>query len=86
MLQQVKGKTKVVFSTHILSDVERICGRISVLNNGKLAMSGTIPELKARHKRDSLLIEFSSVSDKKMFVSDPQIVPLLKDATQTDVE
>lgn len=36
-----KGKT-VFFSSHILSDVEKLCDRISVLNNGHLLFSGVI--------------------------------------------
>lgn len=84
ILQQVKGKTTVIFSTHILSDVERICDRISVLYKGKIAITGTLTELKAQHKRDSLLIEFASASDKQQFVQIPQVAPLLKDAEHTD--
>lgn len=84
ILQQVKGKTTVIFSTHILSDVERICDRISVLYNGRLAISGTLTELKAQHRRDSILIEFASASDKKAFVQLPQITPLLTDAEHAD--
>ncbi len=84
ILQQVKGKTTVIFSTHILSDVERICDRISVLYNGKLAISGTLTELKAQHKRDGLLIEFASKSDMQLFQQIPQIIPLLADAEQAD--
>lgn len=83
ILQQVKGKTTVIFSTHILSDVERICDRISVLYKGRLAMSGTLTELKAQHKRDSLLIEFASAADKQRFVDIPKIKPLLVNADQT---
>ena len=84
ILQQIQGKTTVVFSTHILSDVERICDHISVLNNGKLALSGTLSELKAQHKQNGLLIEFLSNSDKQLFVSMPQINPYLSSARQTD--
>ena len=36
ILQQIKGETTVVFSTHILSDVERICDRAGILYGGKL--------------------------------------------------
>lgn len=84
ILQQVKGKTTVVFSTHILSDVERICDHIAVLNNGTLALSGTLPELKAKRKADSLLIEFASGTDKNQFVSTPAMVPFMNNAEQTD--
>lgn len=69
ILLAVKGKTTVVFSTHILSDVERICDRIAVLNKGKIALSGTLSELKAQHKAESLILEFASSGDKDKFVS-----------------
>jgi ABC-2 type transport system ATP-binding protein len=84
ILQQVQGKTTVVFSTHILSDVERICDHISVLNKGKLALSGTLSELKAQHKQDGILIEFISSSDRRQFIAIPQIIPLIPNAEQTD--
>lgn len=84
ILQQVKGKTTVVFSTHILSDVERICDHIAVLNNGKLALSGTLSELKAKRKADSLMIEFAASGDKNKFVSAPAIAPFMDNTEQTD--
>lgn len=39
-----KGKT-VFFSSHILSDVEKLCDRISILNNGHLLFAGIIADL-----------------------------------------
>lgn len=41
------GKT-IFFSSHILSDVERLCDRVGVLNKGKLLFCGPIDELKAQ--------------------------------------
>lgn len=84
ILQQVKGKTTVVFSTHILSDVERICDHIAVLNKGKIALSGTLSELKAQNKADGLMIEFANKTDKEQFISSPQIVPYMDIAEQSD--
>ncbi len=42
--QKDKGTT-VFFSSHILSDVEKICDRIGILNKGILLCSGRIDEL-----------------------------------------
>lgn len=84
ILQQVKGKTTVLFSTHILSDVERICDHIAVLNNGKLALTGKLAELKGMHKADRLLIVFKANADKKQFINDPRIVPFMEHAEQAD--
>src|SRR5690554_2869502 len=44
ILATVRGKTTVIFSTHILSDVERICDHIGILHHGKIILSGTMQE------------------------------------------
>src|SRR5262249_9004100 len=41
-----KGQT-VVFSSHILPDVELICDRVCVLANGRIARSGSLDDLLA---------------------------------------
>src|SRR5450756_1097864 len=69
ILLAVKGKTTVVFSTHILADVERICDHVAVLNNGRLALCGTLAELKAKHKADRLFIEFATSADKNKSIA-----------------
>ncbi len=40
-----QGKT-IVFSTHIMSEAERLCNRIAVIHNGKVAAVGTFGELR----------------------------------------
>ncbi len=41
------GRRCVLFSTHVLSEAERLCDRIGVLYKGKLLGSGTLAELRA---------------------------------------
>ncbi len=84
ILLQVKGKTTVIFSTHILSDVERICDRIAVLSKGKLVLSGTLSELKAQHKADGLIVEFNNPNDTSRFAALPSIKSLMIGAVQTE--
>lgn len=80
ILEQVKGKTTVIFSTHILSDVERICDRIAVLNKGKLVLSGTIEEIKEKHKTNSLLIEFANKIEVEQFIALPDLKQIIKNS------
>jgi ABC-2 type transport system ATP-binding protein len=68
ILLAVKAQTTVLFSTHILSDVERICDRVAVLHDGKIQLSGTLQELKAQHKAETLMLEFQNAHDCKRFV------------------
>ena len=38
----------VLFSTHILSEAERLCDRIGVIHGGRMLAAGTLDELRAR--------------------------------------
>jgi len=42
-----QGKT-VIFSTHIMAEVERLCNRVTVMHKGKVIDSGLLPEIKER--------------------------------------
>jgi sodium transport system ATP-binding protein len=40
-----EGKT-IVFSSHIMSEVERVCDRVAIIHDGALLIEGTIDQLK----------------------------------------
>ncbi|GKX27653.1 ABC transporter ATP-binding protein [Vallitalea longa] len=67
IMKSVKDKTTIVFSTHILSDVERICDDIAILKNGKIALTGTLADIKSKHAVDSLRIIFQDMMDQINF-------------------
>lgn len=67
ILLKLKGKTTVIFSTHILSDVERICDHIGVLCGGKLALEGNLSEIKDNGRTDIIEIEFASKEQLNQF-------------------
>ena len=39
----------LIFSTHIMSEVERLCDRIAIMHRGRILDSGTLKELRSRH-------------------------------------
>ncbi len=57
ILLSVRERTTVLFSTHILSDVERICTDAALLEGGRIAMQGSIDELKGIKRAESFRIE-----------------------------
>lgn len=68
ILSSVKEHTTVVFSTHILSDVERICDRIAFLHEGKAALCGTLEEIRNIRNGESIEIEFFAERDADAFL------------------
>lgn len=81
ILYKIKSKTTVIFSTHILSDVERICDNIVMLNNGKISISGELADIKNKYRKDTIIIDFNSLDDLN------KINNLLKDKTSiNDIE
>ncbi len=57
ILLTVREQTTVLFSTHVLSDVERICTEAAFLNDGKIAMQGTIAEMRRGRPSDGFIIK-----------------------------
>ncbi len=47
------GKT-VIYSTHIMSEAERLCDRLALIHNGVIHAEGTVEELKTRAQSTTL--------------------------------
>ncbi len=45
---RTRGKT-VIYSTHVMSEVEKLCDVIGIIHDGKLLAEGTLADLRARH-------------------------------------
>lgn len=75
ILYLVKEKTTVIFSTHILSDVERICDKIALIHNGKIHLQGDLFELKNQHKQEGIEIEFANQQDCELFIEKASLLP-----------
>ncbi len=46
LIKSLKGKVTVLFSSHIISDVERVCDTILIMNKGVLKVNKSIAELE----------------------------------------
>ncbi|MCI5686969.1 MAG: ABC transporter ATP-binding protein [Emergencia sp.] len=67
ILSEVKSQTTVLFSTHILSDVERICDEFAFLHDGKIAMEGTMEQIGSLRASNGIEVEFCSGQDAAVF-------------------
>jgi sodium transport system ATP-binding protein len=44
----------ILFSTHILREVERLCDRVAILSRGRVQACGTLAELRQCYRKDDL--------------------------------
>jgi ABC-2 type transport system ATP-binding protein len=57
------GGTTLIYTTHQLGEVERLCDRIVILDNGRAVAAGTLHELQrrdARHGKSWIKIDASA--------------------------
>ncbi len=52
-----RGKA-VILSTHQMNQVEELCDRILMINNGRDVLHGSLTEIKARYRGNSVIIDF----------------------------
>lgn len=63
ILFKAKEQTTVLFSTHILSDVERICTDVALLNDGIVTLQGKLVDIKSAYRTDEYEVEAESEED-----------------------
>ena len=63
-IDKIKDHSTVFFSTHILSDVERVCSKVAILNKGKLVAYNDLTALKEQYGVSKYQITFSEVNSR----------------------
>ncbi len=49
LIGRLRGTATVLFSTHVLADVERVCDRVAILDRGRLVVVGPLETLLDRY-------------------------------------
>ncbi|THE09713.1 ABC transporter ATP-binding protein [Bacillus timonensis] len=57
MMRELKRKTTILFSTHVLHDAEEVCDDIVIVHKGELALSDSLAGLRKKHQHDVIVIE-----------------------------
>ena len=54
-IKQLRGRGKtIVFSTHIMREVEKLCDRVAIMSKGKIVVCGTLDDLRQLHNEQDL--------------------------------
>ena len=70
--KQEEGKT-IIFSTHQMEQVERLCNNICLINKGHILLEGPLSEIRKSHSEDAIELNFSGKIDRsklELFFSD----------------
>lgn len=65
ILVSAKDETTVLFSTHILSDVEHICDEMAFLHEGKIVLQGTLEDMRKIRKASAAVLETERAEDSQ---------------------
>jgi ABC-2 type transport system ATP-binding protein len=58
-LLELKAKGKaILFSTHRMDQVEKLCDSICLIDKGKAVLAGKVREIKASYERNRVIVEF----------------------------
>ncbi len=75
-LLELKDEGKaIVFSTHRMDQVEKLCDSICLINNGEAVLAGRVREIKSRYERNHIIVEFEGSAD---FLNSPEIAEAKK--------
>lgn len=70
LIKQLGQKKTVIFSTHIMQEVQALCDRVVIINRGKIVADDPIEALQSRVKGESVVtVEFAEKVDKKQLLN-----------------
>jgi ABC-2 type transport system ATP-binding protein len=53
----------ILFSTHRMDQVEKLCDAICLINNGQAVLSGNLREIKSHYERNRVIVEFEGSAE-----------------------
>lgn len=69
LMQSLKHETTILFSSHILEDVEKISDRVAILHQGEIQCAGTIEEIKQKYPMNGFKLGFDKKEEEQLFLA-----------------
>jgi len=70
ILEERKRGTTIIFSTHLMEQVEKLCDRICLMNKGRAILEGKIQDIKQKFGKNHVIVSYKGDSG---FLSDSSI-------------
>ena len=75
LILRLRENTTIFMSSHILSDIERVCNMVGIVNKGKLITVDSVEGLQKKYARSIFEMEF--IEDAARFVESLKQIPWL---------
>ncbi len=73
VIERLQAETTVFMSTHILSDVERVCDVVGIIDHGELITKARTEQLRERYARSVFEVQFEE--DPTLLISTLNLLP-----------
>ena len=82
-----KAGTTILFSTHQMEQVERLCNNICLINQGRIIVEGALKSIRAAHQSNAVEVAFTGKLNKEIAqvyfnevaITESKIAGILKD-------
>jgi len=81
-IQRLRGETTVFMSSHILSDIERVCDVVGIIDRGRLITESRTDELRERYTRSVFELQFEE--DAAPFIPRLEALPWVVKVEMTE--
>ncbi|HRG09275.1 MAG TPA: gliding motility-associated ABC transporter ATP-binding subunit GldA, partial [Cyclobacteriaceae bacterium] len=65
LIKEISASKTVVFSTHIMQEVQAICNRVIVINQGELVADAPVADLLKAQPQVQIIVEFDKTIDEQ---------------------
>ncbi|MFZ0662750.1 MAG: ATP-binding cassette domain-containing protein [Acidobacteriaceae bacterium] len=83
LLDLKKAGRAILFSTHRMDQVEKLCDTICLIHRGRAVLSGGMREVKSRYERDHVVINFEGDAS---FLEHPAVKSFKNYAGQAEIQ
>jgi ABC-2 type transport system ATP-binding protein len=83
LLSEYAEKNTVLFSTHIIEDIEYTCNKLAVLDFGNLLFTGDLDELLRLAEGKIYECVFDTLDEYRKFEAEHSVISYKRDGTQT---
>jgi ABC-2 type transport system ATP-binding protein len=70
IMKKLAGQMTIFLSSHILTDIERVCDRVMIMDQGKMVLENSIEELRRSYSHPTIVLETESGEPQHKLLSE----------------